>query len=58
MRDLDFNELPQVYGAGGKGCSPTPPTSSGGSMPKTSMPKTSGSKGSRSKGSQSKSCYC
>lgn len=51
MRDLNINELEQVYGAGGKskcgcGSSPTPP--SGGSKSKGSKSKKSKSKKSKS----------
>lgn len=61
MRDLDFNEVRFVYGAGGTGCSPTPPScDTKGSKSKTSMPKGSKAKTSAHKASKSKtgSCYC
>ena len=53
MRDLNINELEQVYGAGGKskrgcGSSPTPPSCGGGSKSKKSKSK-------KSKGKKSKS---
>lgn len=60
MRDLDFNELEQVYGAGGTskcgcGSSPTPPT--GGSKSKASKSKGKKSKGKKSNKRGSKG-YC
>ena len=36
MRDLSTDELGFVYGAGGRGCSPTPPSCGGGSSKKKS----------------------
>ena len=60
MRDLNLNELEQVYGAGGKGksgcgSSPTPPC--GGSKSKASKSKKSKSKKSKSNKRGSKG-YC
>ena len=60
MRDLNINELEQVYGAGGSskcgcGSSPTPP--SGGSKSKGSMAKNSGHKNSKANNRGSKG-YC
>ena len=60
MRDLNINELEQVYGAGGSskcgcGSSPTPP--SGGSKSKGSKAKNSGHKNSKANHRGSKG-YC
>lgn len=59
MRDLNINELEQVYGAGGSSCgcgsSPTPP--SRGSKGKASKAKNSGSKHSKANNRGSKG-YC
>lgn len=60
MRDLNTNELEQVYGAGGsskcgRGSSPKPPK--GGSKSKASKSKASKSKKSKSNGRGSKG-YC
>jgi len=42
MRDLSTDELGFVYGAGGRGCSPTPPSCGGkGSKKKSSKHKSS-----------------
>lgn len=55
MRDLNTSELSNVYGAGGHGCAPTPPScSSKGSQSKGSRSKGSSSKCEQSKGSKSK----
>ena len=51
MRDLSTDELGHIYGAGGRGCSPRPPSCGGG---KGSKSKKSGSKKSKSKKSKSK----
>lgn len=48
MRDLSTDELGHVYGAGGRGCSPRPPSCGGkGSKSKKSKSKKSKSKKSR-----------
>ena len=39
MRDLSTNELGQVYGAGGQGCSPQPPTCGGAKRSKSKKSK-------------------
>ena len=54
MRDLLESELIHVYGAGGCGSSPTPPTSHGGSHGGGSKAKGSKSKGSKANGSKAK----
>ena len=61
MRDLNLNELEQVYGAGGGGrnCSPTPPSCDGGSKSKSSKSKKSKSHKTKAKKSKSRhGCYC
>ena len=53
MRDLSTDELGHVYGAGGRGCSPQPPSCGGkGSKSKHSKSKHSKSKKSKSKKSK------
>ena len=55
MRDLTNVELGHIYGAGGTGCSPTPPScGGGGSHGKGSHGKGSKAKGSKAKGSKAK----
>ena len=58
MRDLSTDELGHVYGAGGRGCSPQPPSCSKGSKSKKSKShkksKKSGSH--KSKGHGSRGC--
>ena len=44
MRDLSTNELGFIYGAGGRGCSPQPPSCSKGSKSKKSKSKKSKSR--------------
>jgi hypothetical protein len=60
MRDLNLNELEQVYGAGGGGrnCSPTPPSCGGGSKSKKSKSKKSKSKKSKSHKRSGSRHYC
>lgn len=60
MRDLSTNELGHVYGAGGRGCSPRPPSCGGkGSKSKKSKSKKSKCKKSKSKKhSRSRRRYC
>ena len=49
MRDLSTDELGFVYGAGGRGCSPRPPSCGGG---KSSKKKSSKHKSSKRKSSK------
>ena len=51
MRDLSTNELGNVYGAGGRSCSPRPPSHGGGGS-KSKKSKKSKSKKSKSKKSR------
>lgn len=57
MRDLNLNELEQVYGAGGGGrnCSPTPP-SSGSKSKGSKSKKAKKSKSNKSKSHHSRYC--
>ncbi|MGN6820699.1 MAG: hypothetical protein ACTHJR_18740 [Sphingomonas sp.] len=54
MRDLRFDELNHVYGAGGRGCY-TPPSCGGGNGSKSKKSKSHKSKSHKSKSNKSKS---
>ena len=65
MRDLNLNELEQVYGAGGCGRnnSPAPPSSCGGGGSQSKAQKAEGCEASKPKHSRHKhnnrqGCYC
>lgn len=60
MRDLTNIELGHVYGAGGKGCSPTPPSCSpkGGTKGKGGSKGSTKAKGGSTKKGGTKGNYC
>jgi hypothetical protein len=55
MRDLSTDELGHVYGAGGRGCSPQPPSCGGGGS-KSRHSKNKKSKSKKSRGHGSRGC--
>lgn len=55
MRDLSTDELGHVYGAGGRGCSPQPP-SCGSKHSKSKHSKSKKSKSKKSRGRGSRGC--
>jgi hypothetical protein len=57
MRDLSTDELGHVYGAGGRGCSPRPPScGGGGSKSRHSKSKHSKKNSKKSRGRGSRGC--